>query len=151
MMRGSKFRWCFVGTGTLANYVAEQLIKSGIDTGEEITLSYPDGMSVDISASILDRAGNEGMLIVGKDGTIQASSYHAAEEVVCSGPSNEREVFRLPSGSGDSYLYEFDTVAEEIRNGRTESEKVPLRCTSDVMHIIDTVRQQIGLEYNDLE
>lgn len=28
---------------------------------------------------------------------------------------------------------------------------VPLKATSDVMHILDTIRMQIGLEYPDLE
>ena len=63
----------------------------------------------------------------------------------------KKEVFRLRKCAGRSYLYEFDTVAEEIRSGRTESKRVPLSCTSDVMHILDTVREQIGLVYEDLE
>ena len=63
----------------------------------------------------------------------------------------KKEVFRLRKGAGHSYLYEFDTVAEEIRSGRTESKRVPLSCTSDVMHILDTVREQIGLVYEVLE
>ncbi len=42
-------------------------------------------------------------------------------------------------------------VAEDIRAGRLESKMVPLQATSDVMHILDEVRRQIGLEYTDLE
>ena len=42
-------------------------------------------------------------------------------------------------------------MAEEIRKGYTESVMVPLRATGDVMHIMDTIRAQIGLEYPDLE
>ena len=126
-------------------------IENGIDTGEEVTLSYPDGLKVNISASILDYEGHENMLITGEHGTIKAPLYHVAEELFCCEASKEPEVFTLPPGSGHSYLFEFDAVAEEIRSGRTESEKVPLQCTSDVMHILDIVRKQIGLEYNDLE
>ena len=39
----------------------------------------------------------------------------------------------------------------EIREGLKESRMVPLKATSDVMHILDTVREQIGLVYNELE
>ena len=51
----------------------------------------------------------------------------------------------------NTYLTEFDIVADEIRRGLTESEFVNLRATSDVMHILDTIRGQIGLRYDDLE
>ena len=51
----------------------------------------------------------------------------------------------------NTYLNEFDIVADEIRRGLTESEFVSLQATSDVMHILDTIRGQIGLEYNALE
>ena len=137
--------------GMPSEIVSSGMIENGIDTEDVITMSYPDGMKVDISASIIDSASREDMLIRGENGTIQASSYHAAEEVVCLTASDDREVFRLPDGSGDSYLYEFDTAAEEIRQGRTESERVPLKCTSDVMYMMDAIREQIGLEYDDLE
>ncbi len=61
------------------------------------------------------------------------------------------EVFK---GSGpiiNSYLDEFNTVAEEIRSGLKESKMVPLKATSDVMHILDKIRMQIGLSYDNLE
>jgi hypothetical protein len=46
---------------------------------------------------------------------------------------------------------ECDTVAAEIREGLRESRMVPHKATADVMHIIETVRQQIGLVYGELE
>jgi hypothetical protein len=46
---------------------------------------------------------------------------------------------------------EFDKVAEEIRRGLTESEVYPLRSTLDVMKIMDEIRGQIGLVYDNLE
>lgn len=49
------------------------------------------------------------------------------------------------------YMPEFDTVASEIREGLKESQVVPLQATSDLMHILDTIRAQIGLEYTNLE
>jgi hypothetical protein len=51
----------------------------------------------------------------------------------------------------NSYLDEFDQVAEDIRQGKKESGMVPLQATSDVMHILDRIREQIGLNYDSLE
>lgn len=196
-MTDSKFKWCFIGTGKLANQVASQILKSGrheivscytrnpekgrlfaekygcaacgsaeeaisliqstgviengIDTGEEVTMTYPDGLKVSISASITDFKGLEKMIITGESGSVRAPFYHMAGKIVCRKSLFRREVFRLPKGSGTSYLYEFDTVADEIRRGLKESERVPLRCTSDVMHMLDKIRDQIGLVYDDLE
>ena len=126
-------------------------VENGIDTCENIVMTYPDGPEVRISASIVDFKGLERMTITGESGTIRAAFYHAANKLVCRNSFFRREVFRLPKGSGTSYLYEFDTVAAEIRRGLKESEKVPLRCTADVMHMLDTIREQLGLVYDDLE
>ncbi len=126
-------------------------LKNGIDLGEEVTMFYPDGLRVDISASIVDFRGLERMTISGDAGSIRAPYYHTAEKVVCRQGPLRKETLRLPKGAGHSYLYEFDTVAGEIRRGLTESEKVPLRCTSDVMHLLDAIRAQLGLAYDDLE
>ena len=46
---------------------------------------------------------------------------------------------------------ELTILAREIREGLTESRWVSLQATADVMRILDTVRAQIGLHYNDLE
>ena len=51
----------------------------------------------------------------------------------------------------NSYIDEFDTVAKEIREGLKESRKVPLKATSDVMHLLDEIRAQMRLDYNNLE
>ena len=62
-----------------------------------------------------------------------------------------RKVFKGPGGIFNSYVTEFDIAACEIREGRIESAMVPLQATYDVMKIMDTIREQIGLEYPDLE
>lgn len=44
-------------------------------------------------------------------------------------------------------LNEFDLVAGEIREGKTESRFVPHRATLEVMKIVDECRRQLGLVY----
>lgn len=128
--------------GTLAN---------GIDLGEEITMTFPNGVTAYISASIADMKGFEKMTIYGQSGKIKALLYHALNKVTLHKGPFRKQVFKGPSPLLNSYLDEFDAVARDIREGRTESRMVSLQATSDVMHILDEIREQIGLSYPDLE
>ena len=129
-------------TGVLAN---------GIDQSEEIHMRFPGGITCHISASNVDMKGFESMSIHGENGRIQALLYHALNRVTLRQGFLRKTVFRGPGPIMNTYLTEFDIVADEIRRGLTESEFVNLRATSDVMHILDTIRGQIGLRYDDLE
>ena len=95
--------------------------------------------------------GFEKMTIAGEKGKIQASLYHAMNKVTYKKNVFYKVVFQGPGPRINSYLDEFDAVTEDIRAGRLESKMVPLKATSDVMHILDQIRKQIGLEYTDLE
>ena len=126
-------------------------LKDGIDLGEDITLTFENGLKAEITASIVDMKGLEKMSIKGDKGEITAAMYHAFNGVTFKQGFFKKEVFKGPGPRVNSYLDEFDTVAGEIREGLKESRMVPLRATSDVMHILETVKEQIGLHYDDLE
>ena len=126
-------------------------IEGGIDTSDEVIMSFPNGVKVEISASIKDFKGFERMIIEGETGHITAPLYHAFSLLNCRKGLLKRERFKGAKGIINKHLEEFDLVADEIRRGLTESEYVPLQCTSDVMHLLDSVREQIGLHYDQLE
>ena len=136
--------------GTPAAIESVGVIKEGIDHSEKIVFTYPD-FKVSISASIADFKGLEKMTIKGENGEITASFYHCCNGVTYKKSLFKKETFRGKGPKFNSYLDEFDAVAEDIRAGRTESKMVPLKATSDVMHILDKIREQIGLEYPVLE
>lgn len=125
-------------------------IQDGVDHWEEIQFEFKNGEKVSIRASIVDFKGLEKMEIRGEKGSIKAQFYHFGQKAVCSNGLFKKTVFK---GEGNSigYLPEFDTVASEIREGLKESRMVPLKATSDVMHIIDDIKEQIGLVYDNLE
>ena len=125
-------------------------IQNGIDEWDEVYMQFPQGEEVSIRASIVDLKGMEKMDIKGDRGHIRASFYHSGQKVICRRGLFDKDVYKGP-GTSIGYLPEFDTVASEIREGLTESRMVPLKATSDVMHIMDTVREQIGLVYDQLE
>lgn len=130
---------------------SEGKIVNGIDHTEEIKMTFAGGEAVDISASMVDTDGFEKMTIYGEKGTIKAPLYHASGIA-----SLHRGLFnsKLYLSGGkllNSYMDEFDKVAEEIGRGLTESEVYPLKSTLDIMKIMDEIRGQIGLVYDDLE
>jgi predicted dehydrogenase len=126
------------------------VIKDGIDLGEDIVFTYPD-FNVNISASIADFKGFEKMSIKGENGEIKATLYHATNGVTYKKSLFRKETFKGNGSKMNSYLDEFDCVAKEIREGLKESRMVTLKHTSDVMHILDQIRTQIGLYYTELE
>ncbi len=127
------------------------VLSGGIDTGEEVDLTFKNGVKAHISASITDFKGLEKMVITGDAGKIIAPFYHFSGKLFLRKGLFKRERYVSPNGPVNGYLEEFDTVASEIREGLTESRLVPLKCTSNVMHVLDEIRSQIGLHYDDLE
>ena len=126
-------------------------IVDGIDHGEEIKMTFAGGEVVNISASMVDTDGFEKMTIYGERGKIKAPLYHASGIASLHRGLLHSKLYLSGGKLFNSYMDEFDKVAEEIQNGLTESEVYPLRSTLDIMKIMDEIRGQIGLEYNDLE
>ncbi len=126
-------------------------LKDGIDLGEDIVFTYSGGLKVNISASINDNIGLEKMLIKGEKGVIKAPFFHAMNGITCKTGLFSRETFKGDGPKVNSYIDEFDAVAKDIREGKNESSLVPLKATKDVMELLDIIREQIGLDYNNLE
>lgn len=125
------------------------IIENGIDTSEEIIFTYPGNKKVQISVSLVDNDG-EMMTIVGSKGCIWAKDFHY-KNLVNLDKDGKTTSFSGPGSLDNTYIDEFDTVALEIKEGLLESRMVPLKATSDVMHIMDEIADQIGLVYDSLE
>ena len=126
-------------------------IVNGIDHDEEIKMTFGGGEVVNISASMVDTDGFEKMTIHGDRGKIKAPLYHASGIASLHRGLLNSKLYLSGGKLFNSYMDEFDKVAEEICRGLTESEIYPLKSTLDIMKIMDEIRRQIGLEYNDLE
>lgn len=126
-------------------------IVGGIDHGEEIKMSFAGGEVVNISASMVDTEGFERMTIHGEDGKIKAPLYHASGIASLHRGLFKSKLFLSGGKIFNSYMDEFDKVADEIRAGLTESKVYSLQSTLDIMKIMDEIRGQIGLVYDDLE
>ncbi len=119
------------------------ILQGGIDTGEEIRLTYPGGRVYTISTSLLDYKGLEKMTLIGTKAKTKLRFYHMANSVKLCRKHGRNE--RLKAYGG--WLNEFDIVAYEIRQGLKESKLVPHQATLDVMELMDECRRQMGLVY----
>ncbi len=119
------------------------MIKEGIDTKEDIALTYPDGFVCNISASIVDMKGLEKLIIEGDKAKTKLLFFHGADQVKLKRKNGKSEVFKGDGGM----LNEFDIVADEILRGLKESTYVPHEATLAVMEIMDECRKQMGLVF----
>ena len=115
-------------------------LENGIDYCEHIIFSY-DGFDVNMDVSIVDTKG-EALIIEGENGFLANPGYHYGE----SGVAKTKDGIEIFKGQR-SYAKEFDTVADEIRSGRTESAFIPAKATLDCMRILDECRAQMNLVY----
>ena len=118
-------------------------LKGGVDMEEDVTMTFSDGMKVTAVISIERSKGLENLVITGENGTVKCFFYHAARKATLIRSSGQKIVFK---GNG-GYDNEFTLVAEEILNGQTESNYVPLQATLDNMEVLDECRRQMGLVY----
>lgn len=118
-------------------------IEGGIDLGEDVTMSFPNGLTCTASISMCDFKGLEKVRLDGSKGRVKYWFFHNANRVKLVRKNGGNEVFKADGG----YLNEFDVVAGEIRAGLTKSLLVPPSATLDVMEILDECRRQMKLVY----
>lgn len=118
-------------------------LEEGIDTGERITLLYPDAEPVHIRVSMVDPRGFERMRLSGERGRINCPLFHHTNTVTF----HEKGHFPHRYKGDGGYDNEFTLAGEEIRAGLKESSYVPLQATYDVLRMMDECRRQMGLFY----
>ena len=116
-------------------------LRGGVDLGEKIAMRYPS-FTAEISVS-MSSWGGEKMVICGERGKIVVPEFHAARRAVLS-VGGRREVFR---DGALKYARQFAQVADEIRAGRQEGERIPAQSTVDVLRLTDECRRRMGMRY----
>ena len=112
-----------------------------VDHSEDITFHYP-GFIATLHVSMAEEGGHF-FEVTGTKGSITVPKFHMAKEAVLKTDDGE-ERFET-----DELLYgkQFSNVAEEIRSGRKEGEKISAHSTVEVMSLLDECRRQMGLVY----
>jgi len=116
-------------------------VKDGVDYQERVEMVY-DGFSAFAYARINSLNYKNKAVFEGENGKIKVLEAHKAKKVVIQNKGGKKII----KGPG-TYVSEFDTAANEIRAGKTESEYIPFKSTLDVMSIMDECRKQMNLVY----
>lgn len=131
--------YCYNLFGYPDEIICSGKVKDGIDTAETVTLRYGEAKcKLIMSLSSV----KEDCRIVGTEGKINIPVFHVAPFASLKNKNGKQHF----TGITD-YLTEFNIVAEEIRNGKKESEYIPLESTKACMKIMDECRKQMKLVY----
>jgi predicted dehydrogenase len=125
---------------------------TGVDDQAGVVLRYASGAmaSVVFSARVTPHAI---ATLVGTEGRIEIhEEWHKPEGFTLRRRDGSTEVFDFTLTEGNGYQYEAMHVMACLRDGKTESDIMPLDETLTIMRTLDAIREQWGLEYDaDLE
>lgn len=121
-------------------------MKNGVDLECNIKLTYKSGLVCELRSAI-DRLGSCSTTIIGEEGRIKIPApMHCSRKAILKGKEKIRYHDSYPFGL---YENEFTLVSEEIKQEKKESSYVPFSSTLDVMKIIEEIKKQIGLSYDE--
>ncbi|MEJ3743329.1 Gfo/Idh/MocA family oxidoreductase [Actinomycetes bacterium KLBMP 9797] len=123
-----------------------KLSPEGVDENTGIVFGYDSGALAALTCAIVRGTPITG-LITGSAGRIELPpAFFAAREFTLHRDGAEPEVFRGPT-EGRGYHHEAAEVHRCLREGLLESPLLPHAATLEVMHLLDQIRDQIGVDY----
>lgn len=127
--------------------VASALLgESGVDEVNTITMKYGKGVLASISSAITANTGNEAV-IIGDKGRIVVPEYWTAESAEAYDSNGKLTDTFLHPFTSSGYVYEAEEVNQCIREGKKQSDIIPLSATLDIMKLMDDIRAEWGLVY----
>jgi predicted dehydrogenase len=135
----------FLGKPAAVRAVSTQAA-SGVDLSCAMALSYASGATATLFSTLAAPTNNQ-LIVYGTQGQLQLTGrFHAPSGVQVQVLGQEPQL--MPAATpGHGYHYEAAHVQWCLTQGLRESPLLPLAFTLDLMHLLDEVRQQIGLRY----
>lgn len=120
--------------------------KTGVDEQSTYLFSYDNGQLAALFSAVRTRTSWEAV-IAGTDGMIKIHSpFWRAEKATLVTADNEEVLIEEPL-EGNGYNYQAAEVHDCLRQGKLQSEIMPLTETLAIMEILDKIRQQWQLNY----
>lgn len=134
--------------GKLPDKIASSayLGKSGVDEMNVIAMCYDSGTMVDLSSAVCARTSNEA-IIVGDEGKIVVPNFWSAEHAEAFNENGEVIASFHDPFTANGYEYEAAEVNRCLREGKKESDRLPLADTLEIMKVMDSLRAEWGLVY----
>lgn len=119
-------------------------VNGGVDRQTNVTLKYENGVIANVSSAITVAKPATGY-IYGTKGYITIPNFYGAKELIVTVGANETRIAK-PS-IGDGFEEEIYEACDCIREGKLQSDIMPMSESIRILEIMDTVRGQIGLKY----
>jgi len=122
-----------------------RMTEAGVDSYCSMLFNYQDGAKANLE-STLEANTPTIANIYGSKGSLKLHSrFHHSEKITI---YKDGEITSLDINyKGNGYLHEIEEVNRCVLNHETESPKLPLQTSIDLMAIIDQVKEQINLKY----
>ena len=129
-----------------ASFAAKaHLGETGVDEQTAILASYPGGALAALTCAVRTNTPHD-VWIHGSEGRIHVPNFWRATSATLMADGKEAQIVNLPF-AGNGYEYQAAEVARCVREGRRESDVMPLAETLATMRTMDAIRAQIGLRY----
>lgn len=126
----------------IANYT-----ETGVDASCSMLFEYAGGTKAFLESTILADTPVEA-LIYGSKGSLQIHSrFHHSKEITIRQNDGTTKSFTVEY-KGEGYYHEILEVMDCLRQGLTESPRMPHSMSLDLIQVLDGVREKIGLEYD---
>ncbi|CUR58661.1 Oxidoreductase domain protein [metagenome] len=120
-----------------------RLFPNGVDASVTILMSYDDGRSASVIASLESASGGRAV-VMGTRGSIELAPrfHHPTTIIVRRNGEAAEEISAQPRGRG--YCHEIDEVNRCIEAGLTQSDVMPLADTLGVQRVMQEALEQLG-------
>jgi len=122
--------------------------ETGIDESSIYLFEYNQKQRAILSSSINDHAPTEAF-ISGSAGYIHIPNFLGAKEIHVYDKEGNKKTFNFPRMEKDNFVAEIEHSNQCILNQQVESPIHPLKNTLNMLNIMDNLREQWGLEYDE--
>ena len=140
---GLNFASIFLGDNPVS-IIAVSDIADGVDCHTNILMKYENGAIASLSSAINVPKPEDGY-IYGTKGYIYLPSFYGAKELFVSVNNEKRHI--LKPSIGDGFEEEIYEVCRCIREGKLQSDVMPMSESINILKQMDIIREKIGLKY----
>lgn len=143
---GINFAMMHFGEDIVRMESSVQMMDTGVDGMETITLFYRDGRMAVLTHSVYGRSDRKGVFY-GEKGYMIVENINNPQSISVYDQGDNLVKFVAVPEQITGYEYQFAEAAECIAEGRLESKSMPMDDTVKVMEVMDALRRQWGMVY----
>jgi predicted dehydrogenase len=133
------------GSDVVSNQSTFIPAESGVDRVSAGILQFKSGAIAQWSSGV-GLQTEHAVVVYGEDGYLLLPEFWHGTKIELNRPGMDPEICEIPH-PGNGYEYEAEEVAACLREGKLQSDIMPLRDTLEIHKIMDQAREQWGLKY----